>query len=52
MGSLVQASNNIKPILNQEILIDPSLNAILSREKESIERQGVNINPENLTITE
>ena len=43
-------NSNIKPLLNQEVFIDASLNAILSREKQFIVRQGVNINLENLTI--
>ena len=42
----------IQPLVNQEVLNDPSLNTISTREKESIVRQGLNINLENLTITE
>ena len=43
-NGITSSNNKIKPLLNQEILIDPSLNGILTREKESIVRQGVNIN--------
>ena len=51
-NGITSSNSNIKPLLNQEVLIDPRLNAIPTREKESIVRQGVNINLENLTITE
>ena len=42
-NGITSANNNIKPLLNQEVLIHSRLNAISAREKESIVRQGVNI---------
>ena len=50
-NGITSSNNNIKPLLNQEVLIDPRLNAISAREKESAVRQGVSINLENLAIT-
>lgn len=46
------SNNNIKPLLNQEVLIDLCLNKKPTRRKESVARQGVNISLENFTITE
>ena len=42
-NGITSANNNIKPLLNQEVLIHPRLNAISAREKGSILRQIVNI---------
>ena len=43
-NGITSSNNSIKPLHNQEVLIDLPLNAISTREKESIVRQGVNIN--------
>ena len=51
-NGITSSNNNINPLLNKEVLIDPRLYAISTREKESIVRQGVHINLENLRITE
>ena len=51
-NGITSSNNNIKPLLNQEVLINPPLNAISTREKESTVRQDVNINLENSITTE
>ena len=42
-NGITSSNSNIKPLLNQDVLIDPRLNAISTREKESVVRQRVNM---------
>ena len=41
-NGITSSNNDIKPFLNQEILVDPHLNAASTREKESLVRQDAN----------
>ena len=41
-NGITSSNNDIKPFLNQEVLVDPHLNAASTREKESLVRQDAN----------